>query len=92
MRDPISNDWKIARSSSEAIGIVERFGIPNEIAIDHDLGGDDTSIIFIKWLINEMVDRGLVLPPGFKFSIHSMNPIGVENIKSLMTGVVKEFS
>jgi hypothetical protein len=39
-----------------------------------------------------MLDEDLKLPEGFKFSIHSMNPIGVENIKSLMTGVVKEFS
>jgi hypothetical protein len=68
------------------------FGIPNEIAFDHDLGGDDTSIVFINWLINEMLDEDLKLPEGFKFSIHSMNPIGVENIKSLMTGVVKEFN
>ena len=92
LRDPVTNDWKVARSSAEAKDIVVEFGIPNEIAFDHDLGGDDTSIVFINWLINEMLDEDLKLPEGFKFSIHSMNPIGVENIKSLMAGVVKEFS
>ena len=92
LRDPVTNDWKVARSSVEAKDIVVEFGIPNEIAFDHDLGGDDTSIVFINWLINEMVDRGLVLPPGFKFSIHSMNPIGAENIKWYMAAIVREFN
>ena len=84
LRDPVTNDWKVARSSAEAKDIVVEFGIPNEIAFGHDLGGDDTSIVFINWLINKMLDEDLKLPEGFE--------IGVENIKSLMTGVVKEFS
>ena len=92
LRDPVTSDWKVARSSVEAKDIVVEFGIPNEIAFDHDLGGDDTSIVFINWLINKMLDEDLKLPEGFKFSIHSMNPVGVENIKSLMTSVVKEFN
>ena len=92
LRDPVTIDWKVARSSVEAKDIVVEFGIPNEIAFDHDLGGEDTSIIFIHWLIDKILDEDLKLPEGFRFSIHSMNPIGVENIKSLMAGVVKEFS
>ena len=39
LRDPVTNDWKVARSSAEAKDIVVEFGIPNEIAFDHDLGG-----------------------------------------------------
>lgn len=92
LRNPITNDWKVVRSSSEAKDTVVKFGIPNEIAFDHDLGGDDTSIVFINWLINEMLDNDLYLPEGFKYSIHSMNPIGAANIKSLMDGVIMEFS
>ena len=92
LRDPVTNDWKVARSSVEAKDIVVEFGIPNEIAFDHDLGGEDTSIIFIHWLINKMLDEELSLPEGFKFSVHSMNPIGATAIKSIMDNVVKEFS
>ena len=33
LRDPVTNDWKIARSSAEAKDIVVEFGIPNEISI-----------------------------------------------------------
>ena len=95
LRDPITNDWKIARSSTEAKNIVTKFGIPNEIAFDHDLGSEDnpndTSIIFIKWLIEQLLDKELFLPVGFKFSVHSMNPIGAVNIKCLMKGVMEEF-
>lgn len=87
--ETVTNDWKVARSSAEAKDIVVEFGIPNEIAFDHDLGGDDTSIVFINWLINKMLDDDLKLPEGFKFSIHSMNPIGVENIKSLISNWTK---
>jgi len=92
LRDPVTNDWKVARSSAEAKDIVVEFGIPNEIAFDHDLGGEDTSIIFIHWLINKMLDEELSLPEGFKFSVHSMNPIGAIAIKSIMDNVVKVFS
>ena len=38
LRDPVTSDWKVARSSVEAKDIVVEFGIPNEIAFDHDLG------------------------------------------------------
>lgn len=92
LRDPVTNDWKVARSSAEAKDIVVEFGIPNEIAFDHDLGGEDTSIIFIHWLINKILDEELSLPEGFKFSVHSMNPIGATAIKSIMDKVVKVFS
>ena len=36
LRDPVTNDWKVARSSAEAKDIVVEFGIQNEIAFDHE--------------------------------------------------------
>ena len=56
---------------------------------------NDMGSFFDKCLIpQDILDKAnaMAAAEGFKFSIHSMNPIGVENIKSLMTGVVKEFS
>ena len=49
-RYPTDNTYLIARSSAEAIHVLNRYGIPESISFDHDLGGEDTSIEFIKYL------------------------------------------
>ena len=88
-RFPVTNDWVIARTSKEAINYVYDRGMPNEISFDHDLGGDDTSIFFLKWLVNQMLDGNIYLPYGFTYSIHSQNPIGVKNIEAYMQDILK---
>lgn len=85
----------ICRSSQEAIYLcLELKSFPNEIMFDHDLGGDDTSIRFIRWMIDMLLDDqsgNFKLPVDFKYSIHSQNPIGAANIKSYMDGIIQEF-
>lgn len=83
-RDPVTDDWVVVRNSTDAVIAVCSWGMPVEIAFDHDLGGDDTSIKFIKWMLNEMYDGELTIPDGFTYSVHSQNPIGAENIKNKM--------
>lgn len=88
-RDPITEDWVIARSSTEAINAIMKFGMPIEIAFDHDLGGTDTSILFIRKLIELVLDGDIAMPHDFKFNVHSQNPIGAQNIKFLMRGLLE---
>ena len=38
---------------------------------------------FAKWLVEHDLDTGN-MPAGFAFTVHSMNPIGAENIRSLL--------
>lgn len=83
-RYPVSDDWIICRSSKAAISFVSSFGMPNEISFDHDLGGDDISIIFIKWMIDEILDGRLEVPSEFMYTVHSQNCVGAANIKSLL--------
>ena len=90
LRDPINNDWVIARSSKEAIEVVEKHGMPIEITFDHDLGGDDTSIIFINFLTNYLLDNPFYLSDDFCYSIHSANPVGRQNIDGKMKPLIKE--
>lgn len=91
-RFPVTeDDWVIARSSEEAIDCVLTMGFPVHIAFDHDLGGDDTSMKFINWLIDYLLDTKQRLRPDFSFSVHSQNPVGAENIRQLMNAVIKEF-
>ena len=80
-RYPVAPGWFIARNSYDAIYAVKEYGLPSEIAFDHDLGGKGTSMLFLVWLSNYMLDNDLKFPGGFKYSIHSQNPIGAKNIE-----------
>lgn len=76
--------WTICRSSQEAIELVMSYGyLPDSIAFDHDLGGEDTSVKFILWMVNAHLDERIKgkVP---EFSVHSDNPPGKENIASKM--------
>ncbi len=69
-----------ARSSAEAIRLVEENGLPTFISFDHDLGNDDSSMIFLNWLIENHYDA--IVPD---YQIHSANPPGRDNIRSKMS-------
>ncbi len=88
-RQPASGEWVIARSSSEAIEELQRRGCPVEIAFDHDLGGQDTSMLLVRWLADTLLDGRVHLPAGFTYTVHSQNPIGVANISGLMDGILR---
>jgi hypothetical protein len=79
--------WVVIRSSQEAIDYVIANGPPQEISFDHDLGGNDTSIQFIKWLINYTMDYPLIQFPQ-RFAVHSANPVGAENIRCMMNNFI----
>jgi hypothetical protein len=68
----------LARSSKDAITIVEIRGMPEFISLDHDLGNDDISMVFLKWLSNNF-DK-----PSFEYIVHSANPVGALNIISFI--------
>ena len=91
-RFPVTDDWIIARSSKEAIHILYHQGMPSEIAFDHDLGGDDTSMKFCHALFEYMAATPAYVPAGFKYSIHSQNPIGAQNISGYMDQLLTLFN
>lgn len=86
-RLPPEGNWAIVRSSDEAIEYVQDWGVPNFISFDHDLGGTDTSIRFINWLIAQHLDEKLQTFPT-EYYVHSQNPVGAENIRSLMDAYI----
>jgi hypothetical protein len=84
--DEHTSCWVIARSSEEAKSLTKAHGCPSFIAFDHDLGGDDTSMDYVHWLIDHDINmNGTLIPKDFDYLIHSANPIGKENINSLLT-------
>ena len=88
-RIPKTEGWYIARSVQSAIDLVKEYGMPSYISFDHDLGGDETSMQFIKWVVEEVLDGRLKFPENFEYNVHSANPVGKDNITSLMDGILK---
>lgn len=77
--------FHLVRSSGQAIAYVELHGCPEFVSFDHDLGGEDTSMVFIKWLIEKDLDmKGEFIPEDFHYQIHSANPVGSANIQGLL--------
>lgn len=76
---PHRSNFKVARSTDEAITLVDKYGIPEFISFDHDLGETDRAMDFLKILYSKFPDG-----PVPEFQIHSSNPVGRDNISSYM--------
>jgi len=95
-------DWKIVRNYDEFVKMIQENGIPETISFDHDLNYIDyervanyddnpekTGYHCAKWLIYYCIDNKLEIPKTIL--IHSMNPVGSRNIKSLFDTYKKIF-
>ena len=71
LRDPPDATWTVARTSAEALAILESGAQVDELSFDHDLGGDDTSRPIVLWLSEYGGWPATV-------RVHSANPVGVE--------------
>lgn len=87
-RIPATDDWCIVRSSEDAIKWISKNGIPSYISFDHDLGGEDNSMIIVNWIVEQVLDEKLFFPESFDFYVHSQNPVGKENIENLLTNLL----
>jgi hypothetical protein len=87
-------NWKIARNGNEAFSLIKKYGFPEHISFDHDLGCDSygtllpTAYDFAKALGEKILDGELVVPDNFTFNVHSANPLGAANIQSYMTNLL----
>ncbi len=88
---PDNGPWTVIRSVSEFKQIITVLGPPSFISFDHDLGDDvPTGMDAVKWLIETDIDSGgTFLPKNFNFTVHSMNPVGAQNIKSILTNYLE---
>lgn len=90
LRNPVDDNWIIARNSEDAMKMVLSDGMPPFASFDHDLGGDDTAMVFIKWLVNyDMDNEYAVIPDDFAFVVHSANPVGKKNIESYLSNYLE---
>lgn len=90
LRIPQDNYDVIVRSYEEAIDFVNKNCIPSYISFDHDLGCDEKGEVlksgydFAKWLVEMDMENIYKFPNDFKFNVHSANPIGRNNIQSIL--------
>lgn len=86
-------DFLVVRSSNEAIASIVLLGCPSFISFDHDLGGDDTAMIVVYWMIEQDLDareKGQkFFADNFDFTVHSQNPIGAKNIKETLNSYLR---
>ena len=98
MELPVYNEpnWIIVRNYYAFISLVQKKGVPETISFDHDLADvhykqqdfdytdenlEKTGYHCARWLIYYCLDNNLKLP--HEVIVHSMNPYGSKNIKSL---------
>ncbi|MFA6049910.1 MAG: cyclic-phosphate processing receiver domain-containing protein [Candidatus Paceibacterota bacterium] len=82
-------DWTVARSTEEAKKLVLEMGLPMLMSLDHDLGGEDTTMRFLSWLVYDFWAclEGKNMLPAYR--IHSANPVGALNIDAFMKSWAK---
>jgi hypothetical protein len=92
-------DVVICRTMDDAVWCIEQYGLPTFISFDHDLAdvhyiigdGEKTGYTFAKWFCDYIMDHNLRLPAGFGYLVHSMNPVGAENIRKYMENFLKAY-
>jgi len=73
----------VARNRDEVLMAVLMFGTPRVISLDHDLGpAEPTGYDILQMLINMHMDDRINLRDT-EVIVHSMNPVGAENIRAL---------
>lgn len=83
--------WVLARTFEDAVWYVEARGAPEFIAFDHDLGQGKSGYDFAKWFCDYVNTNDVELPWQFSYHVHSMNPVGAENIKNYMKSFLRHY-
>lgn len=92
--------WIIARNHDDFVKYIMQHGLPSFVSFDHDLGlehyvtgnpnydkyKEKTGYDCAKWLVEYCMNNNLEFPD---YQVHSMNPIGRENIRSYIESYKK---
>jgi hypothetical protein len=94
-------NWQIVRSYDEFVAWILNNGLPDVVSFDHDIADahynpdtwtesfkyqEKTGYDCAKWLTEFCMHECWDLP---EYHVHSMNPVGAENIKRHLRGYVK---
>lgn len=94
-----SGPWVCVKNYNQFVNYIKQHGIPDFVSFDHDLADEHypagiaktkpeydkykekTGYDCAKWLIEYCMDNNKQFP---KYDVHSMNPVGKINIKSII--------
>jgi hypothetical protein len=89
-------EWEIIRKYNDFIEIIKTKGIPQTISFDHDLSDFDnnqsnekTGYDCAKWFVDYCIDSNLNVTN--EILLHSMNPVGRKNIRSIFDSYWKVY-
>ena len=68
-------------SYEEFVAYLQRYGLPDFISFDHNLGEEFSGYDCAKYLVVYCLDR--------QFAVHSQNPVGKVNIEQLLANFKK---
>ncbi len=71
VRDAPNDEWVVARSSVHAIRLIRMFGLPDVINFEYILGDGDTSMPIVDWLIGQILQGEIRVPPTFVFYVNT---------------------
>lgn len=85
--------WAVFRTGEDMLAHIDRFGLPDGISFDHDLGenvmsGHDAAKAIVWRAVEHRIEQ---LPPNFAFRVHSENPVGRNNITATMRDLFRWF-
>lgn len=86
---PVPEGFIGVKNYSEFVQFINKNGLPHFISLDHDLGEEKSSFDCAKFLVNYCLDHHLELP---KYTVHSQNLVGKENIEKLLENFNKRKS
>lgn len=93
-----NEEWAIARNFYEVGNLLWERGQPSFVSFDHDLGmGEATGYDIAKYMMMLDMDSDIFdkfgkvypLPTDFDYYVHSMNPVGKQNIESYLNNYLK---
>lgn len=86
----LDRHWSIFRTGESMIAHIARFGLPDGISFDHDLGeGIMSGHDVIKELVEMALDGNLPYTTELQYDVHSQNPVGAKNIHAAMNDLMK---
>lgn len=96
-----TENWVVVRSYDEFTKFIKKEGMPSLISFDHDLADEHyafkgdydevkekTGYHCAKWLVDQCFKKNLPLPECL---VHSMNPVGRENISTYLDNYKKYY-
>lgn len=72
----------------ESINFIVKYGCPDLISFDHDLGEEKSGLDIVKWLVEYDMNNNII-HSDFSFICHSGNPVGKKNIENFLNNYLK---